>query len=133
MPFRNANLLSAAVSWAEAIGARSVYIGAVEEDSSGYPDCREGFFRAFEKAVEEGTRPSSAIKIKTPLIRLTKKEIVKKGVELNAPLELTWSCYKDSNEACGECDSCLLRMKGFKEAGIKDPLPYRNKKGSPLF
>lgn len=125
VPFRNANLLSAAVSWAEAIGAKSVYIGAVEEDSSGYPDCREGFFRAFEKAVEKGTRPSSAVKIKTPLIRLTKKEIVEKGVELGAPLELTWSCYKDSNEACGECDSCLLRMKGFKEAGIKDPLPYK--------
>ena len=133
VPFRNANLLSAAVSWAEAIGARSVYIGAVEEDSSGYPDCREGFFRAFEEAVGKGTRPDTAIKIKTPLIRLTKKEIVKKGVELNAPFDLTWSCYKDSIEACGECDSCLLRMKGFKEAGIKDPLPYRNKRVLPFF
>ena len=130
VPFRNANLLSAAVSWAEAIGAKSVYIGAVEEDSSGYPDCREGFFRAFEEAVEKGTRPDTAIKIKTPLIRLTKKEIVKKGMELGAPFGLTWSCYKDSNEACGECDSCLLRMKGFKEAGIKDPLPYRKTKES---
>src|SRR3990170_5762562 len=130
VPFRNANLLSAAVSWAEAIGARSVYIGAVEEDSSGYPDCREGFFAAFEEAVTKGTRPETAIKIKTPLIRLTKKEIVKKGMELGAPFGLTWSCYKDSNEACGECDSCLLRMKGFKEAGVKDPLPYRKTKES---
>lgn len=125
VPFRNAHLLSIAVSWAEVIGAKEVYIGAVEEDSSGYPDCREGFFKAFEAAVSLGTKPGSAIRIITPLIHMRKSEIVRKGVELNAPLHLTWSCYKDSKAACGECDSCLLRLRGFREAGVPDPIPYR--------
>ncbi len=127
VPFRNAHLLSIAVSWAEVIGAREVYIGAVEEDSSGYPDCREEFFKSFEKAAELGTRPGTGIRIKTPLIHMRKSAIVKKGVELGAPLGLTWSCYKDSQEACGQCDSCLLRLRGFREAGVVDPIPYRKK------
>lgn len=124
VPFRNAHLLSIAISWAEVIGARNIYIGAVEEDSSGYPDCREEFFRAFESAARLGTRPDSGISIKTPLIKMRKSGIVKKGVELKAPFHLTWSCYKDSIKACGECDSCLLRLRGFKEAGVIDPIRY---------
>lgn len=125
VPFRNAHLLSIAVSWAEVIGAGEVYIGAVEEDSSGYPDCRAEFFEAFGKAVTLGTRPRSGIGIVTPLIHMRKSGIVKKGIELGAPLHLTWSCYKDSRLACGECDSCLLRLRGFKEAGVADPVQYR--------
>lgn len=125
VPFRNAHLLAIAVSWAEVIGAAEIYIGAVEEDSSGYPDCRRVFFDAFEKAVSLGTREPDRIRIVTPLIGMRKSEIVKKGVELKAPLHLTWSCYEESTVACGRCDSCLLRLRGFKEAGIKDPLPYR--------
>ncbi len=125
VPFRNAHFLSIAVSWAEVIGAEEVYIGAVEEDSSGYPDCREEFFKSFEKAASLGTRPETRIRIKTPLIHMRKAEIVRKGIELRAPLHLTWSCYRDSSAACGECDSCLLRLRGFKEAGVKDPIPYR--------
>lgn len=124
VPFRNAHLLSIAVSWAEVLGAKEVYIGAVEEDSSGYPDCRREFFDAFEKAVNLGTRPGAGIRIITPLIRMRKSEIVRKGVELNAPFCLTWSCYRESNTACGRCDSCLLRLRGFKEAGIPDPIQY---------
>lgn len=125
VPFRNAHLLSIAVSWAEVLGAREVYIGAVEEDSSGYPDCREEFFRSFEETARLGTKPSAGIKIVTPLIRMRKAGIVRKGIELGAPLNLTWSCYKDSTLACGECDSCRLRLRGFKEAGEIDPIPYR--------
>ena len=130
VPFRNAHLLSIAVSWAEVIGASDVYIGAVEEDGSGYPDCREEFFRSFEKAVELGTKPGAGIKIKTPLIHMRKSAIVRKGVALGAPLGLTWSCYKDSQEACGRCDSCLLRLRGFREAGVADPIPYREKEAA---
>ena len=125
VPFRNAHLLSIAVSWAEVLGAKEVYIGAVEEDSSGYPDCREEFFRSFEMTARLGTRPSSGIKIVTPLIHMRKSGIVRKGVELGAPLMLTWSCYKDEELACGECDSCRLRLRGFREAGTIDPIPYR--------
>lgn len=125
VPFRNAHLLSIAVSWAEVIGAKEVYIGAVEEDSSGYPDCREGFFRSFEETARLGTRPASGIKIVTPLIHMRKAAIVRKGVELKAPLDLTWSCYRDESLACGECDSCRLRLRGFNEAGVADPIPYR--------
>jgi 7-cyano-7-deazaguanine synthase len=130
VPFRNANLLSVAVSWAEVLGAGrggeavSIYIGAVEEDSSGYPDCRRDFFGAFERAVELGTRPETRIRIETPLIDLRKSEIVRLGVELKAPFHLTWSCYRDTDVACGECDSCLLRLRGFKEAGVQDPIAY---------
>ncbi len=125
VPFRNAHFLSVAVSWAEVLGAASIYIGVVEEDSSGYPDCRKDFFKAFERVVELGTRPETRIKIETPLIGLRKSEIVRLGVELKAPFNLTWSCYRDMDVACGECDSCLLRIRGFKEAGVEDPISYR--------
>ncbi|HUV38222.1 MAG TPA: 7-cyano-7-deazaguanine synthase QueC [Planctomycetota bacterium] len=126
VPFRNANILSAAVSWAEVIGAQSVWMGAVEEDSSGYPDtCRE-FFEAFAKAVTLGTRPESHIEIVTPVIDLSKAQIVREGARLGTPFELTWSCYVDDEVACGECDSCLLRMRAFGEAGVTDPIPYRD-------
>ncbi|MBI5810726.1 MAG: 7-cyano-7-deazaguanine synthase QueC [Deltaproteobacteria bacterium] len=127
VPFRNAHLLSIAVSWAEVIGASEVYIGAVEEDSSGYPDCREAFFKAFEKTVRLGAKAGGRIKIKRPLIKMRKKDIVQKGAQLGAPLHLTWSCYKASRLACGECDSCLLRQRGFREAGVKDPIRYRRR------
>lgn len=125
VPFRNAHLLAIAVSWAEVIGARNIYIGAVEEDSSGYPDCREEFYKAFEKAIDAGTKPETRIKIITPLIHLKKSAIVKRGLKLNAPFHLTWSCYKDNNTACGQCDSCMLRLKGFREAGADDPILYK--------
>lgn len=127
VPFRNANILSACVSWAEILKASAVFIGAVYEDSSGYPDCRPSFFSAFEKMIDEGTKPETKIKIITPVINLSKAEIVKKGVELKAPLELTWSCYQNEDEACGECDSCALRLRGFQQAGIEDPIPYKIK------
>jgi 7-cyano-7-deazaguanine synthase len=125
VPFRNAHLLAIAISWAEVLGATQVYIGAVEEDGSGYPDCRREFFDAFEKAAGLGTKPGSGISIVTPLIKMRKSDIVKKGLELGAPLRLTWSCYRDSKQACGECDSCLLRLRGFAEAGVEDPITYR--------
>jgi len=125
VPFRNANILSAAVSWAEVLGASSVYIGAVEEDGSGYPDCREVFFDAFGKAVAAGTRPESAIRIVTPVIHMSKADIVRTGADLGTPFELTWSCYREEEIACGKCDSCLLRLKAFAEAGIPDPISYR--------
>lgn len=126
VPFRNANMLSIATSWAEVLGANSIYIGAVAEDSSGYPDCRPEFYEAFEKAIEVGTKPETVIKIKTPIIELSKAEIVQKGLELNAPLQLSWSCYRSEDLACGTCDSCALRLRGFERAGITDPIPYLN-------
>ena len=122
VPFRNANLLSAAVSWAEALGAGAVFVGAVEEDSSGYPDCRREFYDAFEAATEVGTRPETHIQIATPLIELRKAAIVKQGIELGTPLHLTWSCYQREDVPCGQCDSCALRARGFSEAGVADPL-----------
>lgn len=122
VPFRNANILAAATSWAEIIHADAIYIGAVEEDSSGYPDCRRSFYDAFEKTIEEGTKPDTSIQIISPLIHLSKKEIILKGVELKSPLELTWSCYKDENTPCRKCDSCLLRERGFKQANKMDPI-----------
>lgn len=124
VPFRNAHLLSVATSWAEVIGARSIYIGAVAEDSSGYPDCRPQFYEAFQQVVAVGTRPETHIEIRTPVIGMKKAEIVRLGQQLKAPLELTWSCYGRSDRACGECDSCALRLKAFREAGIPDPIPY---------
>jgi 7-cyano-7-deazaguanine synthase len=124
VPFRNANILSACISWAEVLNARAVFIGAVFEDSSGYPDCRPEFYSAFEKMVELGTKPETKIKIETPIIHLSKAEIVKKGIELNAPLQLTWSCYQNEDIACGICDSCALRLRGFQVAGVEDPIPY---------
>lgn len=124
VPFRNAHLLSIATSWAEVIGAAKIFIGAVEEDSSGYPDCREAFYEAFNRVIETGTKPETRVEIITPLIHLKKSEIVRKGSELGAPFHLTWSCYQNSDKACGKCESCLLRLKGFKGAGINDPIPY---------
>ncbi len=126
VPFRNAHFLAMAVSWAEVIGAGKIYIGAVEEDSSGYPDCREEFYKSFQTVIKNGTKEGS-IQIVTPIIHKTKAEIVKIGTHLGVPFEHTWSCYKDEDEACGVCDSCRLRLKGFKEAGINDPLPYKIK------
>ena len=125
VPFRNAHFLSVAVSWAEAIGAEAVYIGAVAEDSSGYPDCRPEYYRAFQELVRVGTRPETKIDIVTPVITLKKSEIIRRGVELGAPLHLTWSCYQSEDAACGACDSCLLRLRAFAEAGVPDPIPYR--------
>jgi 7-cyano-7-deazaguanine synthase len=125
VPFRNAHFLSVAVSWAEAIGAEAVYIGAVAEDSSGYPDCRPEYYRAFQELVRVGTRPETHIEIVTPVITLRKSEIIRRGVEVGAPLYLTWSCYQSEDAACGACDSCLLRLRAFAEAGVEDPIPYR--------
>lgn len=127
VPFRNANILAACVSWAEILDAKAIFIGAVFEDSSGYPDCKPSFFEAFEKVTSIGTKPETEIKIITPIIHLNKAEIIKKGVELNAPFHLTWSCYKNEDEACGVCDSCALRLRGFQQAGIDDPIPYKVK------
>jgi len=124
VPFRNANLLSIAVSWAEVLGARAVAIGAVEEDSSGYPDCRQVFYEAFQRVVELGTRPEAGIRVLTPVIHMRKSQIVRVGAELGVPFHLTWSCYVREDQACGECDSCLLRLRGFREAGLPDPIPY---------
>jgi 7-cyano-7-deazaguanine synthase len=124
IPFRNAHLLAIAASWAEVIGANRIYIGAVAEDSSGYPDCRPEFYEAFGRAIEAGTKPETKIGIVTPVIQLRKSAIVKLGVELGAPLDLSWSCYKREDVACGECDSCALRLRGFREAGVRDPIPY---------
>ena len=127
VPFRNANILSACVSWAEVLNASAVFIGAVYEDSSGYPDCRPDFFSAFESMVDLGTKPETKIKIVTPIINLSKAEIVKKGIELDAPLHLTWSCYQNEDEACGVCDSCALRLRGFQQAGFEDPIKYKTR------
>jgi len=127
VPFRNAHLLAIAVSWAEVIGAHKIYIGAVEEDSSGYPDCREVFYQAFNKVIETGTKPDTRAEIITPLIHMNKSAIVMKGVELGAPLHLTWSCYQKSEMACGRCESCVLRLKGFSGAGVNDPIPYESR------
>ena len=124
VPFRNAHLLSIAVSWAEVIAAGKIYIGAVEEDSSGYPDCRGEFYRAFNEVVRIGTKPETTIQIETPVIWMKKHEIVRNGVELGAPLELTWSCYQREDIACGACDSCAYRLRGFYLAGVVDQLPY---------
>ena len=124
VPFRNAHLLAIAASWAEVLGANRIYIGAVAEDSSGYPDCRTEFYEAFERAIETGTKPETNIEIRTPVIDLRKAEIVLRGIELNAPLHSTWSCYKAAEKACGRCDSCVLRLRGFAEAGTTDPILY---------
>jgi len=123
VPFRNANFLSAAVSWAEVVGATKIFIGATEEDAAGYPDCRKEFYDAFNLVIQKGTKQKN-IEIITPVINLKKSEIVKLGTKLNAPFQLTWSCYKREDYACGKCDSCLRRLRAFKEAGIQDPIPY---------
>ena len=123
VPFRNAHFLAAAVSWAEVLNAGQIYIGAVEQDSSGYPDCRPAYYRAFNEVVRTGTREGS-IRIITPLIAMRKAEIVRLGLELGAPFDLTWSCYSREDKACGICESCVLRLRAFEEAGATDPLPY---------
>ena len=123
--FRNAHFLAVAVSWAEVIGAGAVFIGAVAEDSSGYPDCRPEYYKVFQQLVREGTRPETRIEIVTPVIGMRKREIVQRGIELGAPLDRTWSCYQFNDEACGSCDSCRLRLSAFAEAGITDPIAYR--------
>jgi 7-cyano-7-deazaguanine synthase len=124
VPFRNAHLLAIAVSWAEVTDAERIYIGAVAEDSSGYPDCRPEFYEAFARVIDLGTRPETKIEIRTPVINLRKSEIVRRGLELGAPLHLTWSCYQAAEAACGGCDSCALRLRGFREAGAVDPIRY---------
>jgi 7-cyano-7-deazaguanine synthase len=126
VPFRNAHFLAVAVSWAEVLGAEKVYIGAVEADSSGYPDCRPAYYKAFNDVVKTGTR-DGRIEILTPLIAMRKAEIVRLGLELGAPFDLTWSCYSREDEACGVCDSCVLRLRAFEAAGVRDPIPYAAK------
>src|ERR1044071_3479561 len=124
VPFRNAHLLAAAVSWGEVINARAIYIGAVAEDSSGYPDCRPEFYDAFQRAIDTGTKPATRIEIVTPVIYMRKSHIVARGMHLGAPLHLTWSCYQGENVACGRCDSCALRLRAFREVGMEDPISY---------
>ena len=125
VPFRNAHFLSVAVSWAEVIGAKAVFIGAVAEDSSGYPDCRPEYYRTFQELVRVGTKPETQIEVRTPVIGMRKSEIVRRGIQLGAPLHLTWSCYQFEDLACGNCDSCRLRLRAFAEAGYSDPLAYQ--------
>jgi len=124
VPFRNSHFLAIATSWAEVIGASRIYIGAVAEDSSGYPDCRPEFYESFQRVIDVGTKPNTNIEIVTPVINLRKAEIIKRGLELNAPLNLTWSCYQAETTACGRCDSCALRLRAFAEAGAVDPIKY---------
>jgi 7-cyano-7-deazaguanine synthase len=123
VPFRNAHFLAVAVSWAEVLGAGKIFIGAVEQDSSGYPDCRPAYYEAFNRVIKAGTKEGT-IEIVTPLIHLRKAEIVRLGLELDAPFDLTWSCYSRQDQACGLCDSCLLRLRAFAAAGARDPIPY---------
>jgi 7-cyano-7-deazaguanine synthase len=129
VPFRNAHFLSAAVSWAEVVGAKKVFIGAVEQDSSGYPDCRLAYYDAFNELIRRGTKEGD-IRVETPLIAMRKSEIVRLGVELGAPFHVSWSCYSGEREACGVCESCVLRLRAFREAGAQDPLPYASEAAS---
>jgi 7-cyano-7-deazaguanine synthase len=124
VPFRNTHLLTIAVSWAEVINAGQIYIGAIQQDNPDYPDCRAEYYDAFNKLVEVGTKPTTNIKVVTPLLNMSKAEIVKKGIELTAPLQLTWSCYERNDKACGHCQSCLIRLKAFEVAGFKDKIQY---------
>lgn len=124
VPFRNANILAIATSWAEVEGAKAIFIGAMEEDSSGYPDCRQSFFQSFESSINLGTKPDTHISIETPIIHSTKAEIILKGTKIGVPFHLTWSCYKNEDLACGKCDSCLIRLRGWELAELKDPIPY---------
>lgn len=127
VPFRNANMLSVAVSWAEVLSASAIFVGAVQEDSSGYPDCRREFYDAFEEVIQVGTKPTTHIKIVTPIVLSSKMEIVLRGIALGAPLHLTWSCYQNEDVACGVCDSCALRLRGFQLAGVDDSIPYAHR------
>lgn len=129
VPFRNAHFLSAAVSWAEVLGAKKIFIGAVEQDSSGYPDCRPAYYKAFNELIGQGTKAGD-IRVETPLIHMRKKEIVELGVELDAPFHVSWSCYSGEREACGVCESCVLRLRAFREAGAVDPIPYAGQKAA---
>lgn len=124
VPFRNAHFLSIAVSWGEVLGARKIFVGAVAEDSSGYPDCRPQYYEAFNRVIALGTKPETRLEIVTPVIHMRKSEIVRRGRELGAPFHLTWSCYQAEDVACGVCDSCALRLRAFEEAGVEDPIPY---------
>ncbi|MBM3801479.1 MAG: 7-cyano-7-deazaguanine synthase QueC [Acidimicrobiia bacterium] len=124
VPFRNAHLLSVATSWGEVLGAQALFIGAVAEDSSGYPDCRPEYYEVFNRLIRVGTRPETHLDVVTPVIRMRKSEIIHLGNKLGAPLHLTWSCYQNGVRACGRCDSCALRLRAFREAGIVDPIPY---------
>ncbi len=124
VPFRNAHFLAIAVSWGEVLGARKIFIGAVAEDSSGYPDCRPEYYAAFNRVIAAGTKPETQLEIVTPVIHMRKSEIVRRGRELGAPFALTWSCYQGQDAACGVCDSCALRLRAFQEAGLEDPIPY---------
>jgi 7-cyano-7-deazaguanine synthase len=124
VPFRNAHFIAIAVSWGEVLGARRIFVGAVAEDSSGYPDCRPEYYEAFNRVIAAGTKPETQLEIVTPVIHMRKSEIVRRGRELGAPFELTWSCYQGQDAACGVCDSCALRLRAFEEAGVEDPLPY---------
>jgi 7-cyano-7-deazaguanine synthase len=128
VPFRNAHFLSAAVSWAEVLGAETVMIGAVEQDSSGYPDCRPAYYEAFNALIRQGTK-EGLIRVETPLIALKKSEIIRLGVEVGAPFHVSWSCYSGEGEACGVCESCALRLRAFREAGTTDPIPYASHPG----
>jgi len=129
VPFRNAHFFSAAVSWSEVVGAKRVFIGAVEQDSSGYPDCRPAYYDAFNELIRRGTKEGD-IRVETPLIAMRKKEIVRWGVELGAPFHVSWSCYSGEREACGVCESCVLRLRAFREAGAQDPIPYASEAAS---
>jgi 7-cyano-7-deazaguanine synthase len=126
VPFRNANILAIATSWAEVINAEAIFIGAMEEDSSGYPDCRKIFFKSFQETINTGTKPDTKINIKTPIIDMAKKDIIVLGNEIEVPFHLTWSCYQNEDEACGDCDSCALRLRGFSAANVTDPIKYVN-------
>src|SRR5262245_17913889 len=128
VPFRNAHFLSIAVSWGEVLGAEALFIGAVAEDSSGYPDCRPEYYHAFNELIRAGTKPDTVLRIVTPVIQMKKREIIMTGSQLGAPFHLTWSCYQNTELACGRCDSCALRLRGFREAGIEDPIPYEQMK-----
>ncbi len=132
VPFRNAHFLSVAVSWSEATGAGAIYIGAVAEDSSGYPDCRPEYYKVFQELIRVGTRPETKIEIITPVIGKKKSEIIRRGLELGAPLQLTWSCYQGEEAACGRCDSCLLRLRAFAEVGVEDPIAYKSRAASQV-
>jgi len=125
VPFRNAHFLASAVSWAEVLGATAIFIGAVDEDSSGYPDCRPEYYAKFQELIRTGTRPATHIEIQTPVIRMKKAQIIRQGIALGAPLHLTWSCYQNEEKACGGCESCQLRLRGFAQAGQPDPIPYQ--------
>jgi 7-cyano-7-deazaguanine synthase len=131
VPFRNAHFLSIAASWGEVLGARKIFIGAVAEDSSGYPDCRPEYYETFNRLIAVGTKPETTVQIITPVIHLKKSEIIRRGLELGAPFHLTWSCYQSEEVACGVCDSCALRLRAFDEAGVPDPLPYAVRSSYP--